>query len=398
MVDDHAGYSDLTEQQRTTLLTGIYPGRVQYKQGMSHLEAWDVKRWLDRIFGIGWDEEYESVMVNERITEKKDGSERYSVTYRAHARITIRSFDGRIIVVKEATAVGHMANLTSYGDAHDFAVKTAESQALKRAVVALGDQFGLSLYNNGSIDPVVIRTSYETTDTVAMADVVMPEIIDQDTDPDHDDDGRQDLSRDVHGLADDENQDTSTSSSVDTQITAPPMSPEEETLIDTILGGTVDEIESAMKTSGDLKNRPAPYGSTDIMKYVIRQTSKTIDGDREPTIDDVARYVWRTLKTAGQINNETTYSYMFSMAMAVKSIIYGIPAMNVRPILDEGHVYNSDVVQSSWIHDESKIIDALKAEYGKDEITIGDLSAIAARHRRDGKNGGTIAGWYKNQR
>jgi hypothetical protein len=34
-------------------------------------------------------------------------------------------------------------------------VKTAESDALKRAAICLGDQFGLSLYNNGSTAPVV---------------------------------------------------------------------------------------------------------------------------------------------------------------------------------------------------------------------------------------------------
>ena len=39
-----------------------------------------------------------------------------------------------------------------------MAVKTAESDALKRAAINLGDQFGLSLYNNGSTAPVVTQT------------------------------------------------------------------------------------------------------------------------------------------------------------------------------------------------------------------------------------------------
>ena len=39
-----------------------------------------------------------------------------------------------------------------------MAVKTAESDAFKRAAINLGDQFGLSLYNNGSLKPVVGRT------------------------------------------------------------------------------------------------------------------------------------------------------------------------------------------------------------------------------------------------
>ena len=41
------------------------------------------------------------------------------------------------------------------GDAHDMAIKTAETQALKRAAINLGDQFGLSLYKKGSTGPLV---------------------------------------------------------------------------------------------------------------------------------------------------------------------------------------------------------------------------------------------------
>jgi hypothetical protein len=41
------------------------------------------------------------------------------------------------------------------GEVMDFAIKTAESDALKRAAINLGTQFGLSLYNNGSTDDIV---------------------------------------------------------------------------------------------------------------------------------------------------------------------------------------------------------------------------------------------------
>jgi hypothetical protein len=46
-------------------------------------------------------------------------------------------------------AAGDATNPT-LADAHDQAIKTAESQAFKRCAVNLGDQFGLSLYKNGS--------------------------------------------------------------------------------------------------------------------------------------------------------------------------------------------------------------------------------------------------------
>jgi recombination DNA repair RAD52 pathway protein len=54
-------------------------------------------------------------------------------------------------------AVGS-AQLPQRGEAHDMAVKTAESDALKRAAINLGTQFGLSLYNNGSMRDVVVQT------------------------------------------------------------------------------------------------------------------------------------------------------------------------------------------------------------------------------------------------
>jgi hypothetical protein len=39
-----------------------------------------------------------------------------------------------------------------------MAIKTAESDALKRAAINLGTQFGLSLYNNGSLRDVIVKT------------------------------------------------------------------------------------------------------------------------------------------------------------------------------------------------------------------------------------------------
>ena len=54
-------------------------------------------------------------------------------------------------------AVGS-ATLPQRGEAHDMAVKTAESDAIKRAAINLGTQFGLSLYNNGDLKDVVKAT------------------------------------------------------------------------------------------------------------------------------------------------------------------------------------------------------------------------------------------------
>ncbi|MGW1770666.1 Rad52/Rad22 family DNA repair protein [Streptomyces sp. NPDC002104] len=143
-----AGPADLTVEQVKTLLAPINPSRVQNLRGQSHLEAWDVRRWLNRIFGFaGWsDETLELVCVSER----EISPNRWTVIYRAQVRLAVKAVDGRLLSTWDDAAMGDSRNQPSLGDAHDQAMKTALSQALKRTAHNLGDAFGLSLYNDGS--------------------------------------------------------------------------------------------------------------------------------------------------------------------------------------------------------------------------------------------------------
>ena len=136
----------LTEQQVAFLLQPISGKRVRNLRGMSHLEAWDVRRQLIRIFGFeGFTVETQALdLVAERESKTGDRS-RWTVVYRAQVRLTIKAIDGRPVTVFEDAAAGDAVNQPSLGDAHDLAMKTALSQALKRCAVNLGDQFGLSL-------------------------------------------------------------------------------------------------------------------------------------------------------------------------------------------------------------------------------------------------------------
>ncbi|MEV0646038.1 Rad52/Rad22 family DNA repair protein [Phytomonospora sp. NPDC050363] len=155
----------LTLEQHAALLERIDSGRVQTLKGMAHLEAWDVRRHLIHIFGLGgYDQEMlECKLVHESSTSKpkKDGQGTYlahSVIYTVSLRLIVKTPDGAPIAHWDEAASGASMNQPNLGDAHDNAVKTAESQALKRCAVNLGDQFGLSLYNNGSQLPVVKKT------------------------------------------------------------------------------------------------------------------------------------------------------------------------------------------------------------------------------------------------
>lgn len=155
----------LTEQQVGFLLQPINGNRVRNLRGMAHLEAWDVRRQLIRIFGFdGFTVETLSLeLVHERGDQrkKKNSNDTYTawtIVYRAQVRLTIKTTDGRVIATFEDAAAGDAVNQPSVGDAHDLAMKTALSQALKRCAVNLGDQFGLSLYNDGSRNAVVMRS------------------------------------------------------------------------------------------------------------------------------------------------------------------------------------------------------------------------------------------------
>ncbi len=136
------------------LLRPINPRRVFKNDGQSHLAAWDVRAHLNRCFGFaGWSAEtLVAELIHDLETTTKAQKPARKVAYRAQVRLTIHATGA----VYSEWAVGE-ATMPDFkhGDAHDFALKTAESQALKRCAVNLGSQFGLSLYDNGNTDDVV---------------------------------------------------------------------------------------------------------------------------------------------------------------------------------------------------------------------------------------------------
>jgi len=143
----------LNEQQYEQLLKPLNAARVaqrgQAGRQLSYLEAWDVKAHLIRIFGFGgWSAD---VLESALAFEEKNEKGQWNVGYKVMLRLLVPALD---CTYTEA-AVGS-ATLPQRGEAHDMAIKTAESDALKRAAINLGDQFGLSLYNNGSTAPVVL--------------------------------------------------------------------------------------------------------------------------------------------------------------------------------------------------------------------------------------------------
>jgi DNA recombination protein Rad52 len=143
----------LTDEQHEILLKGINPSRIAQRQGgggrsLSYLEAWDVKAHLNRIFGfLNWSAD----VLEAALAFEQDTGGKWNVGYKVVLCLRVNGASYTEAAVGSST-------LPQRGEAHDMAIKTAESDALKRAAINIGDQFGLSLYNNGSTTPVVVKT------------------------------------------------------------------------------------------------------------------------------------------------------------------------------------------------------------------------------------------------
>ena len=144
----------MTKEQYEALLADLSANRVakrsQAGRSLSYLEAWDVRATLNRIFGfLGWSAD---VTSSELVFEEKNEKGQWNVGYKVTLKLSI--FDEYSAATYTEAAVGS-SSLPQRGEAHDMAIKTAESDALKRAAMNLGTQFGLSLYNDGSRQDVV---------------------------------------------------------------------------------------------------------------------------------------------------------------------------------------------------------------------------------------------------
>ena len=152
----------ITDNPREERLTPITPKRVstrkQSGKERSYLEAWEVKAHLIRVFGFGgWDWNVTSAKLAFEDPVEKDGKQSWSVGYMVSGTLTIHAIDGDRDATYTEAAVGSALN-PQRGEAHDLAIKSAESDALKRAAINLGNQFGLSLYKDGgSLDDVIIE-------------------------------------------------------------------------------------------------------------------------------------------------------------------------------------------------------------------------------------------------
>src|SRR4249919_3900395 len=157
----------LTEKQVKRLITPVRQGRIKQKQGLSYVPAHEVRAELTRIFGPGnWDSTVHSVeLVYESSFENPDkGNKTYwTVCYRAAVTLQIRDYYGNPVAQFTEYHAEENAPQPNRGEAHALALTSVESYALRRAAIGLGDAFGLHLYRDGQLGPLV-KGSLVTTD------------------------------------------------------------------------------------------------------------------------------------------------------------------------------------------------------------------------------------------
>jgi len=125
--------------------------REQGGRNVSFVEGWHVITECNRIFGFdGWSSEtVELKCVSEKArTVGKQGDPGWGVTYIAKVRVSIDApapVPGRPLV-RDGVGAGHGID-RDLGQAHESAIKEAETDALKRALRTFGYTFGLALYD-----------------------------------------------------------------------------------------------------------------------------------------------------------------------------------------------------------------------------------------------------------
>ena len=115
--------------------------RKQDGRLLSYIEGWHAIAEANRIFGFdGWDRE----TIDAQCIWQDAKREPKACAYVARVRIRVRAGDW--IVCRDGSGTGHGTGPT-LGEAHESALKEAETDATKRALATFGNQFGLALYD-----------------------------------------------------------------------------------------------------------------------------------------------------------------------------------------------------------------------------------------------------------
>ena len=135
------------ERQVSLLSSQLSPKYVKSRrdsngQTLLYVEGWHVIAEANRIFGFdGWDRQ---TLSTECVWQAAAHQRQHACSYVARVRVTVRAGDA--VVCREASGSGHGLGATP-GAAHENAIKEAETDAMKRALITFVNPFGLALYD-----------------------------------------------------------------------------------------------------------------------------------------------------------------------------------------------------------------------------------------------------------
>ena len=116
--------------------------RAQAGRQLSYIESWQAISEANRIFGFdGWQS---STRTKKLFEPYKDAKDKWRVGYMA--KVTVAVMSGDDYVTRDGIGYGSGID-NDLGQAHESALKEAESDARKRALMTFGNPFGLALYD-----------------------------------------------------------------------------------------------------------------------------------------------------------------------------------------------------------------------------------------------------------
>jgi DNA repair and recombination protein RAD52 len=136
-----------SDEAKSALGAKLSPANVKSRQQggskVSYIEGWHVIAEANRIFGFdNWTRETIDIKcVSEK--EREIGQNKapgWGVTYICKVRVIVGG------VAREGCGAGHGID-RDLGQAHESAIKEAETDAMKRAFMTFGNPFGLALYD-----------------------------------------------------------------------------------------------------------------------------------------------------------------------------------------------------------------------------------------------------------
>ena len=136
-------WEEATKHLEKKLDPAFVKSRKQGGSQVSYIEGWKAIAEANRIFGFGsWDRE---TVELRQIGEAREVDGKMRVDYLARVRITVwGGADGR--TVRDGCGFGQGID-RDVGQAHESALKEAETDAMKRALMTFGNPFGLALYD-----------------------------------------------------------------------------------------------------------------------------------------------------------------------------------------------------------------------------------------------------------